>query len=286
VGEQHRAPGDRGRRRLVPGRDQGHELVARLGVGQPLPVRVAGPHEQRQHVGAVVQARVGARGLDVMQQQAVEPGLEPVVGVRGGIPAPVELGQVGRDRGERIGHGVEDRAQLAPHAPVLDAEHRLQDHVERKGLRDGLDLDDITRPPPAKLVGDQPLHQPRVALHARAVEGRQQELAPGQVVGRLEREHRVLAEERDQEVVGVPLDRGVAREQALDRLAISRDHRGLQASDPGRKRVPVTAVLRAGELGVAVRPQPRLCQAGKRWAWREGHPKTVVEERVARRGRR
>ena len=65
-------PGERGGGRLVAGDEQRQQLVGDLGVRHRLAALVPGLHEQREHVVALLEAGVGARGVD----QRVDVGVE------------------------------------------------------------------------------------------------------------------------------------------------------------------------------------------------------------------
>ena len=132
VGEQHGTPGDRGRRRLVAGGDEGHQLVAEVVVAEPTAVLVAGAHEQRQDVLAVSEPGVGPRGRDLLVEHRHELVAVAPPALDGRVPAraDLELREVRRHRRGRQRRRERARGRQAPRRPHA-RERRRRAHRRR-----------------------------------------------------------------------------------------------------------------------------------------------------------
>ena len=205
--------------------------------------------------------RVRAGRGDLLVQHRVEHIALAPVHLDQLVPARAALdrGVVEGDRGRgQVEHRVKDRSQSVAHAGVRDPEDGVEDHVERQALRD-LDHGHLgSRGPRVELVLHEPLHQPRVATHPFAVERWRQQLAAGEVLGRLEQQQRPVAEGFAQQVVGVSFRRRLAGQQAADHVAVDRDDALRKAADLGAEVRAVAIVSPLGELPVPIRPQVRL----------------------------
>ena len=113
------------------------------------------------------------------------------------------------------------RSSLHP-LPAVDAEDRLEDDLERHRLHPRPQLVGGAERPALDLAGGDLGHLLLVALHALAVEGRQQQLALADVGLLVEDEDRVLAEDRAQDLVALAgvEDPRVAGEDLLDVLGV------------------------------------------------------------------
>ena len=76
---------------------------------------------------------------------------------------------------------------------------------------------------PIDLPVHQPLHQLRVDADALAVERREQQLPPRQMLGRLEQHDRAFADQRSHGIVAVMPGQRIAGQQSPDRVAVARE---------------------------------------------------------------
>jgi hypothetical protein len=199
AGQPLERPRERRRRRLVPGDEQRHELVAQLDRAHLGAVLVPGGEEHREHVVARGRGTgVGAALGDEVEQERVDLGLERVearprrhaaqrghdlVEDRRRAHAPLE------DGGQLRAQGVHARARVEP-------EDRAEDDLERQRLEPRVQGDRGVARPRGDLVlgdlGDEVLQAP----HPLAVERRQHEPALLEVGVLVEQDHRVAADER------------------------------------------------------------------------------------------
>ena len=121
--------------------------------------------------------------------------------------APVRADEDERRDQQRVGGQVEELAQGDAQLPhplsAVDAEDRLEDDLERDRLHPRPQLVGRAERPALDLAGGDLGHLLLVALHARAVEGRQQQLALADVGLLVEDEDRVLAEHRLEDLVAL-----------------------------------------------------------------------------------
>ena len=137
-------PRERGRRGLVPGDEEGHQLVAELLPAHLGSVLVAGGEQHRQHVVASVVVPGTALGDQLRDQLVravavaqhplqragtVEPAQRPLhlLGVVGSLDQRQRVVAVGEERGQALADRVEARAGV-------EAEHRAEDDLERERL--------------------------------------------------------------------------------------------------------------------------------------------------------
>jgi hypothetical protein len=197
-------PGQRGRGRLVAGRQQGHELVAQLGVGHRLALLVAGEQQHREHVVALGQ--VGRRAA--LRDQRVE------LAVDGAQVAPAHdpahdrvLEAQHRDHDQRarvagpVDEALERRAQARHRRAVLDPEDGAHDDLERDRLRVRAQREGLAGGQRRDGALGRLAHDRAVALDAFAVEGRQHELALAHVLVAVQQEERVGPERGAQDLV-------------------------------------------------------------------------------------
>ena len=137
-------PGERRRRRLVAGDQQGEELVVDLGVAHRRAVLVAGGDQQREDVVALLEVVGGAPVGDLADDQLGD-------AVDAAAERRDEADPVGADRqhrhqhprvGEQVEEGAQRLAQFAQPRAAVDAEDGLDDDLERHRLH-----------PRAQLVG-------------------------------------------------------------------------------------------------------------------------------------
>jgi hypothetical protein len=195
VREALEAEGQRARRRLVPGKQQRHQLILELGVGQRRPVLGPGGDEQRQHVVAAL--RLGAVGGDLLPDQTLRLG----PGADRGLQPPEPAAAEGREAAlhdhrqrVRLQHLRQRRPQAVGARPLGDAEHGPQDRLERDPLHRGMDRELGADRPAAELGDGDLLDQAGVALDRLAVERRQQQLAQRHVLGAVLEHHRPRAD--------------------------------------------------------------------------------------------
>ncbi len=253
-------PGERRRRRLVPGRQQREQLVADLRVGH---LRL---HEHREDVFTVrvVGARVGDQRVHLpvgLRSQAQEAAPR--------APRPEVLLQRPPDRRHHraeVDQRREDALEVAQLRP-LRAEDRAQDRPQRDRLEGRRRLVQRAGRPAVDLlrgdVGDQAL----VGLHPLAVEGRQQQLALGEVAVLVDDQQRVVAQDGTERVVvpaGVQHGR-LLREDLADELRVGDRDEEAEADELERDDVAVAAPQpfeRRALAGHRAEGLPRLRGAG------------------------
>ena len=238
-------PGQRGRRGLVPGDEQRHQLVAQLLVGHLAAVLVAGLEQQREDVVAFLEVGRAAALADLGVDQLVGGPADALEDVRAVDAVRAEHRhhrQAARVRApfERV---RERRAQALAPGVVLHAEDRPDDHLERDALHRGAHRVGLPGRPALDLRGRDLGHRLLVAAHALAVEGRQHQLALRHVGALVQQQHRVVPEHRQQHDVrlaGVQHAR-VAGEDLLDRVGVGEEHPRALVRDPQREHVAVAA---------------------------------------------
>ena len=109
-------------------------------------------------------------------------------------------------------------------------------------------------------------HQLAVALHALAVERRQQQLALAHVLRVVEQQHGVVAERRGAGHVGLAgvEDRRVAGEDLLDVVRVGEHHRRALLADADREHV---AVVARGSVEEGPRPRKPHASDWRRMGW-------------------
>ena len=225
-------PGERRRRRLVPGQQQRQHLVPQLLVRHRRAVVVARLDEHRQHVVASG-ATLGAAPADLGEEDLVD------VARDADEPAPRrEEPEVDLQEGEQherceaaAGHREEAREPLAEpreRRSLRDAEHGPHDHVEREGLHVGVDRKRLPERPPIDRAVRDVAHDRAVRLHPFAVERRHQEPPLREVPRAVEDEERVIAEQPEERAVRLagaqPI--GVGREDLADRVGMAEEDEG------------------------------------------------------------
>ena len=236
-------PGERGRRRLVAGDEQRHQLVADLRVGERLALLRPRGEQEREDV----LARLCTAIRDLLEQELVD-GAQPRL-VEAELLDPLgprrDHGEHRRAAHDPVHHLRQAGAELVqPRAP-LDAEDDAQHDVERDRLQPRRERDPVPARPArdvlARDLGDEVV----VAGHARAVERRQHQLALAQVLRAVEQEHGRAAEERAQDHVRLACVQ--ERRVALEHLA---HVVGVREHDPRRLRPDLdgehVAVARVG----------------------------------------
>ena len=194
--QQVERPRQPGRRRLVAGEQQRHQLVADLArrpsarrprsaprsaaTGCPRPARRAARRSprraaRRSPAAAPAASRAGrARrsGARAARRTAGPPTTCPPAAPPGARPA----------------------ARAAPAS--VDAEHRAQDHLERDRLHARVQRERLARRPAVDLARDDLAHRRLVRAHALAMERRQHQLAAREVLAALEQQQRARAHDR------------------------------------------------------------------------------------------
>ena len=233
--------------RLVSGHERGHQLVADLARLHRRPVAVAGAQQQREHVVA----------LAAVATALVDERVDELVRLAGGhlqarpraAPAQ-ERAAVGNDRQRALAEGQdlrEQRAQPIEARAAAQAEHRLQDDLEREALQPGMQGNGLVARPGGDLGLGQLGHHAREALHALTVERGQKQLALLQVRSLVEQDHRVASDDRLEDarpLAGVQhVRRGL--EHLLDLVGVREHHERRRPDEPNREAwaVPVAAAL-------------------------------------------
>ena len=156
------------------------------------------------------------------------------------------------------------RRRSLPPLVVLDPEHRAQDHLERDRLHARWSGNRSPERPGGDLALGRLGHHRLVGAHPLAVERRQHQLAPAQVLLALEQEQRALPEERRQDDVATRGDRvlAIGAEQALQRRRVGDEDHRADPEHPGREGLAVAAPAVLEERD---RPgnEARVCSAGR-----------------------
>ena len=206
AGEPLERPRQRGRRRLVAGDQQRHELVAQLGVGhRRAVVLVAGAEQHREHVVALgdVGRRAAARDL-----LARSPRRARAITARYSGMSRDAL-RARRRRAPRAGtasvvqSSIEVSAARRRSSPLASETPKIARMTISSVIRCIAGRVATTSPP--RPGGDLRLggrrHQLAVGLHPLAVERRQQQLALGHVRAVVEQQDGVRADDRPQDPV-------------------------------------------------------------------------------------
>ena len=212
----------------MPGDQQRHQLVAQLGVREPRAVLVPRLQEQREDVATI--AEVGGRPsprdlavqLGVHRRRLAPEAIEP--------HQPVGSQEAEHERAARVGRPAREAPQQPTEPfepwPVLHAEHRPQYHAQRDRVHPRQRRLRTVQRPGRHLAPGRVADHVLVLAHALAVERREHELAPPQVLGAVEQQHVAGAQERAQRHVrhpGVDLV-GPVRVQLLDGVGVGQDH--------------------------------------------------------------
>jgi hypothetical protein len=177
-------PRERGRRGLVAGQQQRHQLVAQRSAVERAALLVAGPEQQRQHVVARRGVGVGAALCDLRVDKLVH----PVPPARQHAPRRqrAEVAGEGRHHQQRAPADVqqpdERPVEVRPALRRVDPEHRPQDHLERDRLEARAQPEGAVERPPRQLLARRLLHRLLVRAHLRPLEGGQQQLALAHVL--------------------------------------------------------------------------------------------------------
>ena len=281
--DQVEGPGEAGRGRLVAGEQQGHQLVAEVGVGEALAVLEAGEDQRGEDVVALLEvvprAVLGDLGVEQVVDLA-EPVLEAVPDVLAAAEAAQQQGAqldpvrpgLGQEVAEQVAQALEPR-------PVGDAEHDPEDHLERDRLHVGMERELPPERPGVDLGVDDRGHHRLQRPHPLAVEGRQHQLPVREVVGAFEQEQRAGADDRLEEDVATGW-KAVIRlaVEGLDRRRVGdHHHRPLEAEEGEAERVAEVAPAAIEEAEGPDRPGHGLPQRAHRRFWRKRHPESIAE---------
>ncbi len=165
----------------------------------------------------------------------------------------------------------------AARAGILDAEDRPDDHRQGHGLHPRPQLRGPGGPRADLGLGDLG-DQLAVALHALAVEGRQQQLALGQVLLAVEQQHRLVAEHRPQHDVGLARAEqlGVGGEHRADVRGIGDEDPRALVGDPHGERRPEALAGAGHERAGPRHPGQGLDGPGPGRAGRKGGAHAVI----------
>ena len=236
VKQQVEGPGQTGRRGLVSGEQQGHQLVAQLAILHRRAILEPGREQHREDVVAL--GEIGAAAV------LGDLGIEELVGARAQLGEAAEHRQLaharsGKAQGNGRGARRKDRDQSVAESlaavGVLDSEHGAQDHLEGDLLHARVkgELGPL-RPAGDGALGRLADHL-LIAAHALTVEGRQHQLAPAQMLLVFLQEQRGAAEQRLEQDVSPGCNRvhTVGGEQSLDRVRIGEEDDVAGAEQPG-----------------------------------------------------
>ena len=264
-------PRQAGRRRLVPGEQQRHQLVADLGVVHRLAVLEPRRDQQRQDV----LARIGPPRGDLRRRAC---GRSPAAAPPGfasgsGPPKRRESSTPNCRLADDVPASSSPRRSPSRSrcAGVGDAEHRPQDHLERDRLHPRVQRERLARRPAVDLARDDLAHRRLVRAHARAVKRRQHQLAPREVLAPLEQQQRARPHDRLQR------DRAAGRERVpgdrverADRLGVGEHHhRRLEAEEADAERVAEAPPARLQERDRPQQPAQGLHERRLGRPWRQ-----------------
>ena len=234
-------PTQRGGGGLVAGGEQREQFVADVLSRHRRSVLVGALQQQRQHVVAFVEVRVGLHGVDQPADHLVvaptvarqpPPGTEPAVGAcRGG-----QHRQSGTEGDPRR----DDAAQLVQMRSV-GTEHRPQDGVEGDAHHRFEGFERLTLGPalgfPQCLLFEDGL----VVANALAVERGCEQPTPTPMVGAVEGEHRARPEYPGQVGLDVADVLGVGHEQLLGQCRVGDDHGAAENRQLQREHISASA---------------------------------------------
>ena len=168
----------------MPGEEQGHRLVAHLGVGHGIAVFIARVDQQREQIvlrfAVAVAALLSPAGLDDPQDHLVDlacGGLELPVGRRrhpGGRLVPRRQSQDAPKLLHQLGDDLSDVARVGGE---IGAKQRLGDDVQRHGHHVLVHVAHLSGPPGRRRPFDGPGHDGGVRLQLPVVECRLQQPA-------------------------------------------------------------------------------------------------------------
>ena len=277
--QQVERPREAGRRRLVPGEQQRHQLVADLLVVHRLAVLEAGGHEQREDV----LARVGAALGDLRAQHPVD--LPPQRGQAGERIGPAEAAE--QQHAEL--HARRRRAGQQPRRGRPRAALRRAGSVTPKTARRitssvtacmrGCSANASSSGQRATSRCDHLAHRRLVRAHALAVERRQHQLAAREVLAALEQQQRARAHDRLQRDRPARRQRVAGdRVERADRVRVrEHHHRRLEAEEADAERVAEAPPAGLQERDRAQQPAQGLHEwrLGRPWRQR-AHRRTVA----------
>jgi hypothetical protein len=257
-------PGQRGRGGLVPGDEQGDQLVAQLLVGHPPAVLVAGLHEERQDVRSALEVLLAPAPPDLLEEQVVDRRQVLVEAGPGSLQPDREPEREDDEDHERalgrIEHALESVPQAVEALALLEAEDGPNDHVEGYGLHAGPDREGLPSRPALELPLGGLDDQLAVGLHPLAVEGGEHQLAMAHVRMLVEQKHGVRAHQRLEQhppLAGVH-QLGARLVDLLDQLGVGdEDHRPVDA-EADREDVAVALPALAHERRGPERPAQGL----------------------------
>ena len=149
---------------------------------------------------------------------------------------------------------------IAPRAGA-HAEDALQDRVHRDLLHPVEQAQLLPVPPGGDLALGELVHGATHAADLVTLERRQQQLALTQMLGPVEAEHGMLAEDRPQELRLARTEAvGVAGEQIPGSLGVGEEHGLAEPGEAARERLAVLGAARLQELGGPPPPAPGLHQ--------------------------
>ena len=271
---QHR-PRHRGGRGLVPGRHEGHELVAQLLVRQSLRVGRRGADQQRQEVPPLGQHRVETGCGDLLTEELVD-GLQ-VPHLPAPRPPPAQRGDPQADHHHRAGidRPGDDRPHPVQARRVRHPEDHPQDHLERQLVEQHVRAD-ATRPRPVvQLFARDLLDERAVAVDLAPPERRREQPPGARVLVTVLEEEGVLAQEGTEQVVALAgvEDRRRAGEHVLDLRGLGhRDDLAPGGHEIERERHPVAPGRRREDDGGSRQGEHRLQDPRKPGAGREPVP--------------
>ena len=271
--EQVEGPGEGGRRRLVSGEQQRHELVAQLPVAHRAAVLEARREQQREHVRAGHRA-AAPRG-DVGQQQLVDLGGQrrEALERRGAAePARGEHAEADRDRGGAVEQLRQHDAQAREPVAIGDAEDDAQDHLERDRAHPRLERQLGPHGPALDLGARDLRHRGLIAAHALAVKGRQHHAPALQMLLALEQEQRARSHDRAQRKRAPGREELLAlRVERADRGGVrEHHHRPLEAEEAHAEALAEAPPARFHEVDGSQQPVRRLCERRRRRPGWEG----------------
>ena len=155
--------------------------------------------------------------------------------------------------------------------PGVEAEDGAQDDLEGQALHPRLHLRGLAARPALDLADGGLLHQPGEGLHLLAVEGGEHQLALLHVLGLVEQDHRVGADDRleDPRALAGMQVLGRRGEDLLDVRRVRMHHERRHAEEAEREAVAVEPAGALQEGNRARPPADALQQPGVRRSWWE-----------------
>jgi hypothetical protein len=222
--------------------------------------------EHRQHVVPLGRGRVGTTAADLLVDERVDARDERRVPPPEALDEAVGLDDRQDEQPEGTRRLVEEPPQRVHQALhpilVLDAEHGAGHHLERDSAEARSRVELPACWPAGELARRDRLHDVAVGAHPLAVEGREHQLALGEMRRPVEQEERLLPERGLEDPVALarPEQLRIAPEHLPDGGGIGHEHHGRRRRQPQREGLAVARPAVLEKRKRLVRPACGLAQ--------------------------